>query len=1287
VGADGYLLIADSTQDTGLRWGTATGETPDFISAHIESPTNKEYFLVLYSPFAGFIESITTQSSSGTCRLDGYIDGTVLGGTYNSVSSVEETQLHATDNSFIIGQTISIIISQNSTCTDLRFTIKFIRDNYVGNSGEANTGANIGAGGVGLFKQKSDHILQFRNINAGSSKISVALDSPNNEVDIDVVEAQLTLNNIGGTLSIAKGGTGQTSASSAFNSLSPTTTKGDLVVRDASTNTRLAIGTDGYVLTADSAESTGIKWAPQTGSGGGAPANAQYVTLVADGTLTQERILTGTAGQIDITDGGAGAAVTLSMAATGVTPGVYSQPQLTIDTQGRITAAADGYAAPVNAQYLTLATNATLTQERVLVPTGGELTLTDGGAGGNATIALATTGVSPNTYAFATISVDSKGRITSASANSAANSALSNLTTTSINTSLLPAITDGYDIGSPTLRWQDLHLTRTIQTVRSSGVTEHSGSVYSNIASEAHAFSHYRAEGTEALPAEVSVGDILGRHNFYGFDGATFNIGAQIESIADAVWSGSDFGTTLDIKTVSAGSTTLSSRIAIDSSGMVGIGTTSPVYNLHVAGDGYFSGFARVSYTAASPATAGAGAIRWSGTEIEYSDGSIWVSTATPSNVANRYLSNLLVTSINTDLIPAEDDAYSLGSPTYRWKDGYFGPSSLHLIALPSETDGFINSHWALEVLDDGYLAFNNNVEIKARISRDGYVIPSAGFIFPDGTKMVTAVPQVFAAGTSGAIQFNNNSSFSADSTALYWNISEDQLGLGTNTTNARLTVDGYISLSEQSESPPPTSSYGKIYVKQSDSRIYYGDDSGQEHYLTHDGYEVIAWAASIALNLSPSLPLQRTITLDGVATATTISSTINRGVGRSLVLRMLAGATTHTLSWPPSWNWLGDASPSSLTAGNVAILTIISYGVAESDIVASWEYEGASTALTGSGSSGAVAFWNGATSLAQDAASFFWDDSNNRLSVGTNTPSTAVHVLTNANDDGIWAQNATDGYSVGLHARATSSGGLRGIGIRAHGPTTSGTFLGSTTNNNVTIAAYGAETTAIKVGTDLDAIPIIFGNRSSANGESIGQERLRIAADGSVVVNEQGYEHVNFRVDGYNNANRLVVAASSGRVGIGTDSPNEILTVTGKISIVYTTSPTATDGYGKLYPKASDGYLYYMDDDGNEYNLITASLVGVKTPITNVSTNHTITLLNGTIIVDASVGPVTITLPTVLSANEYIFRVKKKDVSSNAVIIDAAGAETIDGASTYSLYTQYETITVQSDGTQWWII
>lgn len=70
--------------------------------------------------------------------------------------------------------------------------------------------------------------------------------------------------------------------------------------------------------------------------------------------------------------------------------------------------------APTNAQYLTLATNATLSAERVLA-VSTNLTLTDGGAGGTATLDLANTTVSPGSYIAPTLQIDSKGRITSAS--------------------------------------------------------------------------------------------------------------------------------------------------------------------------------------------------------------------------------------------------------------------------------------------------------------------------------------------------------------------------------------------------------------------------------------------------------------------------------------------------------------------------------------------------------------------------------------------------------------------------------------------------------------------------------------------------------------------------------------------------------------------------------------------------------------------------------------------------------------------------------------------------------
>ncbi len=78
-----------------------------------------------------------------------------------------------------------------------------------------------------------------------------------------------------GTLPIANGGTGQTTAVEAFDALAPTTTQGDIIVRGASDNERLAIGTKDYVLTSNG---TTAVWAAATGGGspGGSDTQVQF---------------------------------------------------------------------------------------------------------------------------------------------------------------------------------------------------------------------------------------------------------------------------------------------------------------------------------------------------------------------------------------------------------------------------------------------------------------------------------------------------------------------------------------------------------------------------------------------------------------------------------------------------------------------------------------------------------------------------------------------------------------------------------------------------------------------------------------------------------------------------------------------------------------------------------------------------------------------------------------------------------------------------------------------------
>jgi len=122
------------------------------------------------------------------------------------------------------------------------------------------------------------------------------------------------------TLAIASGGTGQTTASAAFNALSPVTSTGDLILGNGvNSATRLAIGLNGYIL---SSNGTTASWQP-------APAGG--VTTFSAGTtgLTPSTGTTGAitlAGTLALTNGGSGqttAQSAMNAFAGAVTSGSY----------------------------------------------------------------------------------------------------------------------------------------------------------------------------------------------------------------------------------------------------------------------------------------------------------------------------------------------------------------------------------------------------------------------------------------------------------------------------------------------------------------------------------------------------------------------------------------------------------------------------------------------------------------------------------------------------------------------------------------------------------------------------------------------------------------------------------------------------------------------------------------------------------------------------------------------------------------------------------------------------
>lgn len=69
---------------------------------------------------------------------------------------------------------------------------------------------------------------------------------------------------------------------------------------------------------------------------------------------------------------------------------------------------------------------------------------------------------------------------------------------------------------------------------------------------------------------------------------------------------------------------------------------------------------------------------------------------------------------------------------------------------------------------------------------------------------------------------------------------------------------------------------------------------------------------------------------------------------------------------------------------------------------------------------------------------------------------------------------------------------------------------------------------------------------------------------------------------------------------------------------------------------------------------------------------------------VDASGGAVTITLPLASQHVSRVYSIKKVDASANAVTITPSSTDTVDGAASYSLTNQWDSVTVISTGTEW---
>jgi len=217
VGTNNYVLTADSSTPSGLRWA-ASSSSGSGISYLNGLNAGQQYFV---TGISGIGFNISSSGSTHTFNIP--IAGVGVTGLITGIAQTIDGSKTFSSDTIISSSTGSISTS---------------------------TGAFVVLGGVGIGGSL------FTSSSYASSISGVVLSN-------NVITSGYWAGNL---ITAYYGGTG-------FNSYN----KGDLLVGLGSTFVKLPVGSDNYILAADSTTASGLKWIVNTGGGGGGAGASVYI--------------------------------------------------------------------------------------------------------------------------------------------------------------------------------------------------------------------------------------------------------------------------------------------------------------------------------------------------------------------------------------------------------------------------------------------------------------------------------------------------------------------------------------------------------------------------------------------------------------------------------------------------------------------------------------------------------------------------------------------------------------------------------------------------------------------------------------------------------------------------------------------------------------------------------------------------------------------------------------------------------------------------------------------------
>jgi hypothetical protein len=209
----------------------------------------------------------------------------------------------------------------------------------------------------------------------------------------------------------------------------------------------------------------------------------------------------------------------------------------------------------------------------------------------------------------------------------------------------------------------------------------------------------------------------------------------------------------------------------------------------------------------------------------------------------------------------------------------------------------------------------------------------------------------------------------------------------------------------------------------------------------------------------------------------------------------------------------------------------------------------------------------------------------------------------------------------------------------------------------------------------DIDTALTASAGHISANGTSVhGLGTMSTQASNNVSITGGSITSNNVSITGGSITGITDLAVTDGGTGQGS-------------AVAYTPicgGTTTTSAYQSVASAGSSGQV--LTSNGASALPTFQAIPASGWTLTTTSTSITASA-NNVILCNATSGAITITLPAASSNTNKIYGIKKIDSSINTITIDGNASETIDGALTQVISSQYDCLTIMCDGSNWYII